>query len=215
MQVRFRAITFRTWCTTEELRKQIAELAGQSSPDLTSKVVEYCSAVSYFGWLLRWLHWVDVINFYYVCVTQTFPKKIPLLNSTGKADKDLSWNYPGRDYYFYVHLLAKKYGWSRTHIDEMNVNDVFSFIQEILTDEQLEREFRYSLSEIAYPYNSSTKKNEFKPLERPYWMWKKAPEIKKIKIPKALMPQGVIEDVGGMAKYLEGAVSKTDLDRDD
>ncbi len=143
------------------------------------------------------------MNFYYFCVARIAPRKIPMLGIKDKNEKPIPWDYDGRNYYFYVHLLAKKYGWTKEYIDGMEVSDVFSFIQEALTDEQLEREFVYSLSEVAYPYNKSTKKNEYRPLERPSWMWIKAPQIKKIKIPKAFMPQGVVQDVGGMAKYLE------------
>jgi hypothetical protein len=83
------------------------------------------------------------------------------------------------------------------------VETVFQLAQEILVDKQLEREFLWSMSEIAYPYNKSTKRSEFKELTRPEFMWQKASEPKRFKIPVRLMPMGDVKDVGGMSEYIQ------------
>lgn len=125
---------------------------------------------------------------------------LPILRHTQhKEATPVDWDYPQRTWAFYSHLLAKAYGWTLEYIAEMDVNDALSRLQEIMTDEQLDREFVYGLSEIAYPYNKNTKKSEFKPMKRPYWMLPTAPTtIKKIKIKRSMLPQGRIIDASGL-----------------
>jgi hypothetical protein len=63
-------------------------------------------------------------------------------------------------------------------------------------EEQLDKEWTYSLSEIAFPYNSSTKKSEYKPLDRPEWMLPISPkQLPVIKMRKDMMPMGNIVDM--------------------
>jgi hypothetical protein len=129
--------------------------------------------------------------------------KLPILTTKHtKEDKKLSWDYDGRTWNFYSHLLASNYGWTLEYIGKLGIDEVIAKIQEILTEEQLNKEFQWSMSEIAYPYNKSTKKSEFKPLKRPYWMLAEVTEIKKIKILKSLLPIGNVQDVSGMEKLL-------------
>jgi len=74
----------------------------------------------------------------------------------------------------------------------------------MLVDDQLEKEWEWSLSELAYSYNSSTKKSEFKELPRPDWMdGKEIEEIKLIKIPKSMMPVGQVVRMDGTTEILQ------------
>jgi len=82
--------------------------------------------------------------------------------------------------------------------------EAFAHIQEILTDRQLEQEFFYSLSEIAYPYNKATKKGEFKPMPRPYWMRPAVRPTKTIRIKRNLLPVGYGVDASGLGAELGG-----------
>ena len=95
------------------------------------------------------------------------------------------------------------------YIGGMSIDSVIAYIQEILTEDQLEKEFKWSLSEIAYPYNKSTKKSEFKAMRRPYWMLADAPEIKKIRMLKSLVPVGNVQDISGMQNALAKQETKT------
>lgn len=109
-----------------------------------------------------------------------------------KKESKIVWDYDGRTWYIWLHAFSKEYGWSPEYIAEMDVDDAFGLMQEILIDDQLEREWDWQLSEIAYPYDKSTKKSKFKPLERPFWM-KKVPmveNITKVKIDKRYIPVG-------------------------
>ena len=137
--------------------------------------------------------WVEVLYAYTMVMVDQLPDtKLPMLNPTGNLGKIPTWHYKGRTWNYYAHMLAREYGWSLEYISDLDRNDALALIQEILTDEQLRKEFEYGMSEIAYPYNKSTKKSEFKPLERPFWMLPKIEQPKKIKIRKDFLPVGNI-----------------------
>jgi hypothetical protein len=136
---------------------------------------------------------MKVVLLFYACIAKSPIIKLPITEPTGTTKKeDEPWDYEGRQWHLYSHILAKTYGWTLDYISQLQVHEAIAKIQEILTDEQLEHEFYYGLSEIAYPYDSSTKKSSFKPLDRPSWMRPKAKEIPRFKIPKSIMPMGVV-----------------------
>lgn len=102
------------------------------------------------------------------------------------------WDYEGRFLVQWINLLAKNYGWTVDYIRSLSIDLAVYFIQELYIDEQFDKEWSYSLSELAYKYDPNTKKSNFVPLSRPYWMQENVDaEIKKIKIPKRLLPYGV------------------------
>jgi hypothetical protein len=72
------------------------------------------------------------------------------------------------------------------------VEDALSKIQEIIVEDQLEKEFFYGLSEVAYHYDKSTKTSKFVPMPRPHWMRAQPKPIQRFKIPVSMMPMGVV-----------------------
>jgi len=90
-----------------------------------------------------------------------------------------------------------------------------ALIQEILTDDQLEKEFAHSLSEVAYEYSSQTKKSHKVPLDRPVWMRPKFIKAeKKIKIPANLIPIGNTINLSDEIekKHLQKTESRPDME---
>ena len=117
----------------------------------------------------------------------------PSLQNEIKENKTIyGWDYEGRTWYLWLHSLAKEYGWSSEYIAELDVDDALGLMQEILVSEQLSREWEWSLSEIAYPYDKASKKSKFHPLKRPIWMVRgtRLKEPPKIKIEKRFIPVG-------------------------
>lgn len=119
---------------------------------------------------------------------------LPLIVNDTKAEKPNEkkdpWEYRGRSWAYWTHTFAKEYGWTAEEIEQLSIEDALQLLQEILVDRQFEREWQWSLTEIAYPYNANSKKNVFKPLNRPAWM-RPIPEApKKVKILKMLLPLG-------------------------
>lgn len=142
--------------------------------------------------------WTKVVAAFYQALSQSPIIKLPITSPTNEHSKsDEAWSYDGRMWHLYSHMLAKTYGWTLEYISQLRVSDALATIQEIITDDQLEREFYYGLSEVAYVYDKNSKTSKFKPLPRPSWMRPRVqPEkIKKFKIPASMIPMGnVITD---------------------
>ncbi len=102
------------------------------------------------------------------------------------------WEYPERMRHFWIHILAYAYKWSKEQIENIWPEEAFAYLQEIVAHEQQEREFAHSLSEVAYQYDSGTKKSRYKPLQRPPWMILRDPKSMIVKLPLALVPVGEI-----------------------
>lgn len=136
--------------------------------------------------------WYEVISAYSEVVILNSPTiKFPVLFGEESKNEKMPWEYTGRSWYFWLHLFASNYGWSEEHIGELDIDTAIGLYQEILLGDQLDREWHYGLSEVAYQYNSGTKKNEYKPLDRPTWMLPMAPkQLPVVKIRKDLMPIG-------------------------
>lgn len=93
-----------------------------------------------------------------------------LVNVGAKSGKTVAWDHDDREILIWIHTIANAYKWSKSEIENLWPEEAVGYIQEILVDHQFEREFLYSLSELAYPYDKATKKSSFRPMERPLWM---------------------------------------------
>ena len=195
---------FRKWVELEERKETIFTAAEEDADDFPERIYAFLSvALGINSTVLDALYWQDTIALFIKVNQLSVPRlALPLLTSARdkkKRDGKPSWEYPGRAWHFWSHLLAKAYGWSIEYIARLKVEDALARLQEILTDEQLQREFVWTTTEIAYPYNKSTKKSAFKPLPRPYWMLPVAKPVKKVKMLRSFLPIGEIVDVGGTA----------------
>ena len=110
----------------------------------------------------------------------------------------LSYDYPDRNWAWVVHKLASRYGWTRHYIMDLYPEEAACYLQEILVSELNEAEERHSLSELAYRYDSVSKRSHYQPLPKPGWMLPKV-DIKPVKMLRSMMPYGVI-DLGGNEK---------------
>lgn len=194
-------IAFKKWIELENKKASFIEAAdSEAFPEL---VFAYLSAaldvpvnrMDRKQWGSTVLTLTETVNSY------TQPKGIPILDSAPKGGKEADWNYSGRDWHYYSHLLAEAYGWTLEYIANLEVLTAFAHLQEILTDEFLEREFYHQLSELAYKYDKGSKKSNYVPMKKPYWMNPAAPkEIKKIKVRRDMLPVGLIKDISGLPK---------------
>lgn len=195
---------FGVWCNLEDFKAQIGRAKVGS---VSSLIYSYLSIALPISFIFKKLPWYTTLKWFSAVGEKQRPNiKLPILDEhpPSKKEEIVSWDYDGRTWHFYSNLLASRYGWDLEYISNLTVEEALGKIQEILIDMQIDKEFQYSLSEVAYPYNKQTKKNEYKALERPYWMkpvLKK--EVKKIKIHKMFVPQGIVEDSGGMEKWVK------------
>jgi len=116
-----------------------------------------------------------------------------------KDEKPPSWEYPGRVLATWINSFAEKYHWSLEEILNLNVDTAVYLFQEQAVSEQLQKEWQYSLTELAYPYDKNTQKSSFQPLKRPYWMQEEiSAQLPITTLRKDMLPFGVVIDLSGM-----------------
>ena len=139
------------------------------------------------------IEWYETAFAFDNLITLNSPQiDFPMLTKISTDREKEAWDYEHRDWFLWSHLLASAYGWSLEYIAELDIDDAIALVQEMLVDRQLKQEWEWSLSEIAYPYNSTTKKSEYKPLPRPSWMSEGIKEPKKVRILKEHIPVGIV-----------------------
>jgi hypothetical protein len=180
----------RTWLKLEQIKSAIYK-AVENKEHLASKIISYISTA--LGILEQDIEneaWYEIVDAYVVLNNlNSVSIRFPISTSVEKYEK-AEWDYEERTWYVWLHLFAKNYSWNSEYVANLEIEDGIALLQEILVDNQLQREWEWGLTEMAYPYNQMTKKSEFKPLNRPSWMQKKYTEPKKVKIPIHLIPMG-------------------------
>lgn len=190
-----RGIRFREWTEQEVRKEKLVKAVRDNTDEFPTHLIEFVStALRISPQRIENAPWEDVVNAFYTILTRFPVIDLPITSgyAVDTESKRESWDYPNRTWNYYSHLLASHYGWTLEYISQLQVYDALARIQEILTDEQLDREFTHSLSEIAYPYDQSTKKSHYKPLPRPPWMRPAIKEVKRYKIPASYLPVGMV-----------------------
>jgi hypothetical protein len=187
-EITFKRKLLKEWLQLEEIRVHILEAAEKKNySEVASGVTSYISAASSIEYKPgSWFE--DLQNFEKAVVVNLPTYKFALLRTREKNEK-LPWEYEGRTWYYWLHIFSSAYGWDDNRIETLDIDTAIGLLQEILIQEQLDHEFSWSLTEIAYPYNSVTKKSEFHALPRPDWMKKIVPK-QKVMIRKDLLPVG-------------------------
>lgn len=181
------------WLELENLKSKIFDAAGDSL-GFAQGIINYLAvALCVSSTEIDEVAWYEAAEAYAtINVLNNLNFQFPLLKESSHKEK-YPWDYEGRSWYLWANVLAKAYGWSLEYIAELDPDDGVALLQEILTDDQLEKEWQWGLSEIAYPYNPDTKKSEFKEFARPVWMQK---EIRKpvthIRLPASMLPAGIV-----------------------
>lgn len=185
----------RKWIEIEDIRLKL-EIATDNETFLKSYFGLLSVAIDISIEELAELPWLDVSNAYAQVLNNQTPKlDFPMFKIKAK-ENDFDWTYEGRTWYIWSNMFAKEYGWSLEYIANLDINDAIGLMHEIVSNEYDKREWEWGLSEIAYPYDSNTKKSTYKPLPKPKWMQVstivKNAVIKKVKIRKDMLPQGAV-----------------------
>lgn len=191
------------WITLENYKDRILKAVENKQQDFPEILLAYLSTA--FGVPVKWIqfaNWELLVKAFYVYQSKSPKIQLPITTPSDEHHKDSPWDYDHRTWHLYSHMLAKAYGWSLEYISCLNVEEALAKIEEILVDEQLEKEFYYGLSEAAYSYDKNTKTSKFVPLPRPNWMQEKPKEIKKIPIPVSMLPVGVVYQDALPEEYL-------------
>lgn len=194
----FRKSKFKIWARLEDIKFDALKAVEQNSVEFPTLIGEYVStALPVHPDNYEKVYWKDHIQAFVHIHDVTVPSKnLPLVSKpTEEKNQKDEWDYPNRLWFFYSSIIATAFGWSDKRIASLPSDDALAYIQEILTEKQLEREFVWSSAEVAYSYNSRTKQSKFNSLSRPYWMrpdFNKKEPVKTVKIPKAMLPMGLI-----------------------
>jgi hypothetical protein len=195
-ELTFERKLLREWLSLDKIREQIMDAAEHKNYSEVSLGVEsYVSAASCVEWKTE--SWFDAAEKFEKAVTANVPTlQFALLRIKVKNEK-LPWEYEGRTWYYWLHIFSSTYGWDEDRIANLDIDTAIGLLQEILITEQLDHEWQFSITELAYPYNETTKKSSFRPLPRPDWMKKIIPKVTKIR--KDFLPLGNI--IGEEQKY--------------
>ena len=200
IDVEIKRLKLKEWAKLEPLKKLIDEETSKNNytgiATAMQKVVELSSVTSS---PIEWetLPWWDFLSVYNEVIYANLPTiKFPILRGNISKENKLPWEYDGREWYFWLNLFARNYGWSSETVANMDIDDALGAYQEIAISEQLEKEWEWGLSEVAYSYDKGTKSSKFVPLQRPEWMAPIVPkELPVVKMKKSFLPVGNIIDV--------------------
>lgn len=191
MRLRGNSPRLKKWIELENLKRGIIKATDDG--DFPKELLRFLSvALGVSSKYFDKANWILIVKSFYICISILPKVELPITSPTDEKHSEDDWSYPQRTWNLYSHMLAKNYGWDLEYVAQLDVFDALAHIQEIITDEQLEREFYYGLSEAAYSYDQRTKKSKYVPLPRPHWMRKKAKPIQKFLIPASMLPVGIV-----------------------
>lgn len=186
------------WLILSDIHSKIQDAADTKNFDgVSDSLIEYVSAAVGYCPQLNWLDFCGL--FTEIIKVNNIDDRYPILKPSEKKQEKKPWEYFGRSKYFWIHILGKSFGWTKEYILNLDIDDAVALLQEIEISEQLDREFRWDLSEIAYSYDTNTKTSKHNPLPRPDWMMEspaqKYLQRKHSKPPISMMPVGNVQSL--------------------
>ncbi len=185
----------REWLILEEIRSKVINAADVGDElGFADSIFSYLSAAFDIPVeQLENLPWYEIAEAYIEIYSINLPEYDFAIFKGKSVGEKAPWDYDGRSWYIWLHLLAKNYGYPVEYIEEMDIDDAIGLSQESLVGDQLDMEKRWVMAEIAYSTDPTTKKTKFNPLSRPDWMEEdRRKEVEIMKIPKAFIPVGKV-----------------------
>lgn len=182
----------RKWLQLEDTREKIARAADRKDREgLASSIYSYLSVALSVTLDFSSLPWNEVIEAYAELVSLNRPShSFPLLDIATSRREEVSWNYEGRTWYSWSHMLSREYSWTIEYVAELDIDDAIAHLQEILTTEQLDREWQWLMSTKSVEYDKRGK-GTFRELSRPEWMGKsRKPLSEGPKVKRSVLPVG-------------------------
>lgn len=188
---------FGRWVRLEEQKNKILRAVEESSDEFPNHLFNFLSTALYLpSHYFRRADWTKIVLALYKAITKlSYKTELALFEPSKENKKDdiVSWNYDGRAWHLYAHMLATQYGWSLEYISNLRLPVVLPLIQEILLEDQLTKEFQWTMSERSSYYDDKSKTSKLNPLPRPDWMNKHIDpkkELRVTQIPVGMMPMG-------------------------
>lgn len=174
------------------------------------------------GEFFEWPWWEVVRAYQEVKLQNTLPdmEQFAILIHRERGGRQPPWHYEGRSKLALLNIFARAYHWTLDQIERLWPEQAIALLQEIVADQVYEREFYYSLSEVAYRYDRATKKYRYQPFRRPSWMTLMVnPGDIITHMPERVLPVGLVEYPEGSdnlrPRRVNGANDDSAGDRDD
>jgi hypothetical protein len=125
----------RRWLQLEDIREKIARAADRRDrAGFIASIYSYLSVALSVQIDFASLPWYEIVEAYAEVVALHQPMfDFPFLHTAGRVN-EVSWDYEGRTWYAWSHMLAKEYGWSLDYIAELEIDDAIAHLQEIATN---------------------------------------------------------------------------------
>jgi hypothetical protein len=196
------------YLTLETLQSDLAEAVKEDGSGTIADVLfRYLSASiqnDFERGIFGQAPWYETINaFIRIASMNAVRGEFAILKHSKSSQLSVPWNHPERLKISWIHIIAKAYNWTRENIENLWIEEALGFIQEIEADEQTNREFLHSLSDVAYPYDEASKKSKYTPLQRPLWMVVRDEESVKTRIDRRLLPIGPVHHIDGTVEEYE------------
>jgi len=177
----------------ENTKNKIFQAVKRKDKEVPDLVISYISTAFLFPRaIIEKFRWDLSFSLFILGVGKSVPSnKLPLLKPHTSNEKKDAWDYEDRVQHLYVHILAKSYGWTDKYINNLDVDTAMALVQEVITDEQLDREFMWAIGDKSYIYDAKTKSGRPNPLDRPYFMREPIEVPKKVSMPASMLPPGV------------------------
>lgn len=206
-KIEFERKSLRKWIELEEARSKIKDIfKSKDATKVSQAIFEYLQSAIKGSDVGEWakLDTNTLLAFYIEAASINSPtRNFPILKFYVESKEKLPWEYDGRAWYFWLNLFSKNYDWTIEYISNLDIDDAIGLYQELEIDRQLEREWQWGLSELAYSYDKTSKSSRFNPLPRPTWMLPIAPRPKTIRIPKDMLPIGIIDNQDELSKAVD------------
>lgn len=186
--------TLRQWLQLEDVINRIKE--GRS---IALDIYSYLSIVLGEDIDYSKIPWYETAKAFTDAVSINVTRyNFPILRM-GTSEVDFPWDYEGRSFYAWVHLFADNYGWDIEYISNLDIDDAVALVQEISVEDQLHKEWEWSLSERSIKWDKKGK-GTFQPLGRPDWMQLPSQQLidktEKLKVPVSMIPAGIVTKLG-------------------
>jgi hypothetical protein len=160
----------RVWLQLEDIREQIARTADSKDRDgFVASIYSYLSVALSVDIDFSFMPWYEIVDAYMEIVLLHRPSfKFPFLTTAEKSEK-APWDYEGRTWFHWSHMLANAYGWVVEYIAELDIDEAIAHLQEITTSDQMRKEWEWMLSRYSVSYDKRGK-GTFHDLKRPDWM---------------------------------------------
>lgn len=199
-------VKLREWIELESIKEQAKEAVESGSDGIVDCVLSYVSTASGFDYKDEF--WLETVEAMTLLQKLNAPKEFPIFRVHKKPNSVTEFHYEGREWYFWVNLFAKAYGWTIEYISDLDIDYAIALLQEIVYDDLNEKEYMWILSEVSYEYDKRGK-GKLRKFNRPEWLRSAAQikEPKKVRIRKDLLPVGNVisaEEIQRAYKKEEG-----------